>query len=140
MPTSTSPSPTTRPFSKDNPSTRFQLCLSLLETMRSHSRSLDELNQLRELRRRGLVYRDGIHSGRQFVEAYLIHQKRKIDDTIARLETTRRKAYALIELADALEACESTSPRRFTPRHGARRRFPLVPSMTAGLGRMRASL
>ena len=131
----TSLSPSLRTFSN----TRFQLCVSLIETMRSHSRLLDELDQLRELRRRGLVYREGIHSGRQIAEVYLIRQERKIAETLARLEATRKTAYALMERADAIEACESTSRQRFTSRL-SRRQLPLVPSMATGLGQMSATL
>jgi hypothetical protein len=83
--------------------TPFELCVALIRAQRTHSRLLDKLDQLRERKRRTMIYRGENLPGRQFRDAYLAHLQERINRTLMRLERSRARAYALISLADAVE-------------------------------------
>ena len=99
----------------------FDLCVSLIEAQRTHLRLMDELARLRELERRGLVYREGTRSNSNFVEAFLTLHRRKIDELIGLLNESRARAMVLIKHTEEIE----TSPRgRFSSRIRRRKQDP----------------
>lgn len=104
------------------PLTPFQLCIALIQVQRAHSQLLDTLGHARELQRRGLIYREGNHSNRQFVDAYLARQQVKIEQTREQVKASRARAARLIELADAPKPVEAAASERFSARFVRRRR------------------
>ncbi len=133
---------------RPEPLTPFQLCVALIQTQRTHSQLIHELERVRELRRRGLVYREGIHGNRQFVEAYLDYQQEKINRTLQQLDVNQKRAVHLIAQADATQAKKATetstapatsaaaAPERFSARF---RRHPVQGSnLPSGSDRFRS--
>jgi hypothetical protein len=107
----------------------------LIQVQRVHSQLLDTLGHARELQRRGLVYREGIHSNRQFVDAYLAHQQVKIEQTLEQIKASQAQAMRLVELADAPKPAESAASDRFSARFERRRRR--LSPLSAGSDRVR---
>lgn len=124
----------------DSP-TPYQLCVALIQIYRTHSELLNTLDHHRELQRRGLVYREGVHSNPRFIEAYLARQRDKIKQTLHQLQATREHALGLIRLtdaasdADAALETESSAPERFSARFARRPRR--AASLPAGSDRVR---
>lgn len=102
--------------------TPFQLCIALIQVQRAHSQLLDTLGHARELQRRGLIYREGIHSNRQFVDAYLAHQQATVEKTVEQIKASREQAMRLIELADAPKPANAAASERFSARFERRHR------------------
>jgi hypothetical protein len=115
----------------------FELCVALIRAQRSHSRLLDELDQLRERKRRAIAYRGENLPGRQFRDAYLAHLQDRIDRTLRRLEGSRARAHALIVLA---EAVEPSGPNRGSRDPRSRRGRNLSTPDRPAWGRSRGSL
>jgi len=107
----------------------------LIQVQRAHSQLLDTLGHARELQRRGLVYREGNHFNRQFVDAYLARQQVKIEQTLEQIKASQARAMQLIELADAPKSAEAAASERFSARF-VRRRRRLSP-LPAGSDRVR---
>lgn len=114
----------------------FQFCIALIELQQAHSRLLGALEHARELQRRGLIYREAIHTNRQFVDAYLAHHQKKIDRTLDEIQECRKQAIALMASSREPSSPETASSVRFSARFQEARSSgsPRVPDQ---LGRVR---